>query len=66
MKKWCKAILFLLPVIILIASVNWCVDSYAMLRITYDQIGQQMAVYGRNVEDWRSRILMTGICFWPV
>ena len=50
MKKWCKAILFLLPVIILIASVNWCVDSYAMLRITYDQIGQQMAVYGRNVE----------------
>lgn len=50
MKKWCKAILFLLPVIILIAVVNWYVDSYAMLRITYDQIGEQMAVYGRNVE----------------
>ncbi len=50
MKKWCKAILFLLPVIILVVVVNWYVDSYAMLRITYDQIGEQMAVYGRNVE----------------
>lgn len=50
MKKWCKAILFLLPVIILIALVNWYVDSYAMLRVTYDQIGEQMAVQGRNVE----------------
>ncbi len=39
MKKWGKAILFLLPVLFLVAAVNWYVDSYAMLRITYDQIG---------------------------
>ena len=50
MKKWCKAILFLLPVILFVGAVNWYVDSYAMLRVTYDQIGEQMAVYGRNVE----------------
>lgn len=49
MKKWCKAVLFLLPVVLLIAAVNWYVDSYAMLRVTYDQIGEQM-VYGHNVE----------------
>lgn len=50
MRKWGKAILFLLPVLFLVAAVNWYVDSYAMLRITYDQIGEQMAVYGANVE----------------
>ena len=50
MRKWGKAILFLLPVLFLVAVVNWYVDSYAMLRITYDQIGEQMAVYGANVE----------------
>lgn len=66
MKKWGKAILFLLPVLFLVAAVNWYVDSYAMLRITYDQIGEQMAVHGRNVEVWKNPILMTGICFFPV
>ena len=38
MKKWCKAILFLLPVILFVGAVNWYVDSYAILRVTYDQI----------------------------
>lgn len=48
MKKWCKALLFLLPLLILVAAVNWYIDSYAYLRITYDEIGAQMAA-GRNV-----------------
>lgn len=49
MKKWCKAVLFILPLLCMVAAVNWYVDSYAYLRITYDQIGEQMAVYGKNV-----------------
>ncbi len=42
MKKWCKAFLFLLPLLFLVAAVNWYVDSYAYLRITYDEIGSRM------------------------
>lgn len=49
MKKWLKAAFFLLPIILLIAIVNWYVDSYAYLRVTYDQIGEQMAVKSMNV-----------------
>lgn len=49
MKKWCKAILFLLPLLFLVAAVNWYVDSYAYLRVTYDEIGRQIAG-GMNVE----------------
>lgn len=49
MKKWCKAILFILPLLCMVAAVNWYVDSYAYLRITYDQIGEQMAVNSMNV-----------------
>ena len=49
MKKWCKVILFILPLLCMIAVVNWYVDSYAYLRVTYDQIGGQMAVHSMNV-----------------
>ena len=49
MKKWCKAILFILPLLCMVAAVNWYVDSYAYLRVTYDQIGEQIAVYSMNV-----------------
>ena len=49
MKKWCKALLFILPLFCMVAAVNWYVDSYAYLRITYDQIGEQMAVNSMNV-----------------
>lgn len=49
MKKWLKAALFLLPLLCMVAAVNWYVDSYACLRITYDQIGEQMAVNEMNV-----------------
>ena len=50
MKKWCKAVLFVLPLVCMVAAVNWYVDSYASLRITYDQIGAQMTGRGMNVE----------------
>ena len=50
MKKWCKAVLFVLPLVCMVAAVNWYVDSYAYLRVTYDQIGTQMAEYGMNAE----------------
>ena len=48
-KKWFKAALFLLPLLIFIGWVNWYVDSYALLRVTYDGIAAQMAA-GKNVE----------------
>ena len=43
MKKWLKAVLFLLPLFLFIGWVNWYVDSYALLRVTYDEIAAQMA-----------------------
>lgn len=49
MKKWLKAALFLLPLLLFIGWVNWYVDSYALLRVTYDDIAAQMAA-GKNVE----------------
>lgn len=49
MKKWLKAALFLLPLLIFTGWVNWHVDSYALLRVTYDEIAAQMAA-GKNVE----------------
>lgn len=49
MKKCCKAALFILPLLFMVAAVNWYVDSYAYLRITYDRIGEQMAVNSMNV-----------------
>ena len=49
MKKWCRPVLFLLPVLLFIGIVNWYVDSYALLRVTYDDIAAQMEA-GRNVE----------------
>lgn len=48
-KKWFKAALFLLPLLIFIGWVNWYVDSYALLRVTYDEIAAQMAA-GKHVE----------------
>lgn len=48
-KKWLKAALFLLPLLIFIGGVNWYVDSYALLRVTYDDIAAQMAA-GKHVE----------------
>lgn len=48
-KKWCKAILFILPLLCMVAAVNWYVDSYAYLRVTYDQIGTKMARESMNV-----------------
>lgn len=50
MRKWCKAILFVLPLVCMVAAVNWYVDSYAYLRVTYDQIGAQMTDHSMNVE----------------
>lgn len=50
MKKWCKAFLFILPLMCMVAAVNWYVDSYAYLRVTYDQIGTQMTEHSMNVE----------------
>lgn len=49
MRKWCKAILFVLPLVCMVAAVNWYVDSYAYLRVTYDQIGSQMVDHAMNV-----------------
>ncbi|MDE7248108.1 MAG: hypothetical protein K2N43_09510, partial [Lachnospiraceae bacterium] len=49
LKKWYKPMLFLLPVLLFIGGVNWYVDSYALLRVTYDDIAAQMAA-GKNVE----------------
>ncbi len=49
MKKWCKALLFVLPLLCMVAAVNWYVDSYAYLRVTYDQIGMQMTDASMNV-----------------
>ncbi len=49
MRKWLKAALFLLPLFCMVAAVNWYVDSYAYLRITYDQIGGQMIGNSMNV-----------------
>lgn len=49
MKKWLKAALFLLPLLLFIGWVNWYVDSYALLRVTYDDIAAQMEA-GKNVE----------------
>lgn len=48
-KKWLKAALFLLPLLLFIAITNYYVDSYALLRVTYDDIAAQMAA-GRHVE----------------
>jgi len=49
MKKWCKTVLFLLPLLLMVAAVNWYVDSYAYLRITYDEISGHMIGEGQNV-----------------
>ncbi|MCM1121762.1 MAG: hypothetical protein NC416_04185 [Eubacterium sp.] len=49
MKKWCKALAFVLPLLCMVAAVNWYVDSYAYLRVTYDRIGEQMAIHSMNV-----------------
>lgn len=49
MRKWCKALLFIVPLLCMVAAVNWYVDSYAYLRVTYDRIGEQMAVHSENV-----------------
>ena len=49
MRKWCKAVLFILPFVCMVAAVNWYVDSYAYLRVTYDQIGERMTVESMNV-----------------
>lgn len=48
-KKWLKAALFLLPLLIFTGWANWYVDSYALLRVTYDEIAAQMEA-GKNVE----------------
>ncbi|MCM1174299.1 MAG: hypothetical protein NC341_04520 [Blautia sp.] len=49
MKKWWKALLFLLPLLLMVAAVNWYVDSYAYLRVTYDEIGGHMTEEKQNV-----------------
>lgn len=49
MGKWVKAAFFLLPLFLFIGWVNWYVDSYALLRVTYDEIAEQMDA-GKNVE----------------
>ncbi|MCM1153971.1 MAG: hypothetical protein NC314_05480 [Roseburia sp.] len=49
MKKWCKAFAFILPILVLVGAVNWYVDSYAYLRVTYDEIAGEMIDGGRNV-----------------
>lgn len=49
MKKWFIGALFILPLLLFIGFVNWYVDSYALLRVTYDDIAGQMAA-GKNVE----------------
>lgn len=63
MKKWCKAVLFILPFVCMVAAVNWYVDSYAYLRVTYDQIGERMAedsmnVVGLSESDFNDRNLL--------
>ena len=62
-KKWFKAALFLLPIFIFIGTVNWYVDSYALLRVTYDDIAARMAE-GKHVEgledsDYNDRNLLS-------
>ncbi|MCI9462565.1 MAG: hypothetical protein HFI48_01595 [Lachnospiraceae bacterium] len=49
MKKWLKAALFVLPLLVMVAAVNWYVDSYAYLRVTYDEIAGKMIRESRNV-----------------
>lgn len=49
MKKWLKGILFLLPILLFVAWVNWYIDSYAYLRVTYDRMAEQMMEEERHV-----------------
>ena len=49
MKKWLKAALFVLPLLVMVAAVNWYVDSYAYLRVTYDEIAGKMIRESQNV-----------------
>lgn len=49
MKKWCKAALFLLPLLLFVGVVNWYVDSYAYLCVTYDEIADKMTNMSQNV-----------------
>ncbi len=42
--------MFILPLVCMVAAVNWYVDSYAYLRVTYDRISEEMAERGMNVE----------------
>lgn len=47
----------------MVAAVNWYVDSYAYLRVTYDQIGEQMVggsmnVTGLQESDFNDRSLL--------
>lgn len=62
MKKWLKAALFLLPLVFFIGWVNWHVDSYAFLRVTYDEITAQMkagkSVEGLEESDYNDRKLL--------
>lgn len=62
MKKWLKAALFLLPLLLFIGWVNWYVDSYALLRVTYDDIAAQMEA-GKMWKDWKTQTTTTGT-FW--
>lgn len=49
MKKWCKTFLFIFPLLVMVAAVNWYVDSYACLRVTYDEIAGKMIEGSQNV-----------------
>ncbi len=47
--KFITIVIFMLPLLLLVGAVNWYVDSYALLRVTYDDIAAQMAA-GKHVE----------------
>lgn len=54
--------IFILPLLLLVGFVNWYVDSYALLRVTYDDIAAQMAegkhVAGLEESDYNDRNLL--------
>lgn len=49
MKKYFQIVLFIIPILIFVFGINWYVDSYGALRITYDDIADHMVTSKQNV-----------------
>lgn len=49
MKKYFQIVLFIIPILVFVFGINWYVDSYGALRITYDEIADRMVNSKQNV-----------------